>query len=111
MARKILTFIRHNSLDGISENTAAERDLKRAAKLFKRGDPIPESLWIPANAMLAERARALAFNSQRSYNECAKEILHRFPHLRLGISPFMRDREFSAIAFIDAQERDNDDES
>lgn len=97
------TFTRR-SLEGIADNKDAERDLKHFDKVFKRGDIVPESIWTVANAMLAERSRALSFSSRRPYAECMREVLHRDPHLRLGVGPYMYDSQFSAIEFIEEDE-------
>jgi hypothetical protein len=100
MATK-LTFTRPKSLAGVPDNQLHERDLKRAAELFKRGDPVPETIWCTANSILAERARLMSFDSQRPYQECMKEVLKRAPHLRLGTTAWMPDRYFGAIEFIE----------
>ena len=108
MAKK-LTFTRR-SLAGIADNKDAERELRQFHKLFKGGDIVPESIWVTANSMLAERAGALAFTSRLSYSECQKEVLHRHPHLLLGVMSYMRDREFPGITFV-AEENENEDDT
>ena len=107
---KRLTFTRY-SLDDIADNKDAEAGLKRYHKLSKPGDIVPESVWLQANATLAERSRALSFSSHRTYVECMRETLHKFPHLRLGIGPYMYDREFPGITFVEEEIADDNDAS
>lgn len=104
---KKLTFTRR-SLEGIADNKDAERELKRMDKELEGVRIVPESVWLQGNAMLAERAAALAFSTRLSYSECQKEVLRRHPFLRLGVCPYMRDRDFSAIEFL-AEDESNDD--
>lgn len=104
---KKLTFTRPATLVGLAESKATERELKRAHKFFKRGDLIPESIRDVANAVLADRARSLSFASGRNYAECVRELLHREPHLRLGVGAYLRDKEFSGIEFVEEAETDD----
>jgi len=107
MAKKLI-FTRPKALVGLADNKLHENELKHMATVFKRGDPVPESIWCTANALLAERARDLSFSSKRNYSECMRETLHRFPHLRLGTTAWMPDRYFGAIEFVEDGSDDND---
>lgn len=98
------TFTRRTDLSGLVGRKDVEAELKRMDKLLERERIVPESVWLQANALLADEARALEFSSGRSYVECMRETLRLKPFLRLGVCPYAYDREFSAIEFIPEDE-------
>ena len=104
---KALTFTRRTDADdGDDANT--ELELRRAAKFFKRGDLLPETVWRTANARLAGLARSLAFSTRQPYLECMRETLRKAPYLWLGTTGYLPDAEFRNVDFIDPEERDDD---
>lgn len=105
---KRLLFTRRQS-EGLADNADAERELRLMHRTFRRGELVPESVWCVANGMLTQRARRMSFDTKRPYVVCMREVLERDPHLRLGVGPYLRDREFNGIDFIEEDaSHDND---
>lgn len=107
MAKRLL-FTRPASLVGVADRKDVDRDLQRVDKLLEGERIVPESVFRTANAVLTDRTRALEFSSRRPYAECLFEVLRLAPHLRLGVAPYVADKEFSGIEFI---EEDSDEDA
>ena len=109
MAKRLLTFTRWSD-ERVAENKdAIERQTERFyRKHYKRGDIVPESIKIPANALLTDESRALAFSTRHTFIESMREVLRTKPYLALGLAPFMYDSEFPGITFVNAEDESND---
>lgn len=100
---KVLKFTKRGDGDESVDTPATEKELQRAHRFFRRGEPIAESIWRVANEVLAERARTLSFASRSTYVEAMRETMRRSPHLRLGLTAYLADSEFPDVQFADAE--------
>jgi hypothetical protein len=111
---KRYVFTRPASLEGLADSPDCElhmKELRRAEPLFNPGDPVPESLFRMASAILAQKAAIRATDTGRPYVECAREMRRRFPCLRFATAPYLPDSQFSAITFTTREDESNDDDA
>lgn len=96
-----------------------ERELRRIPDFFKPGDPIPFTLWQTVSTGFAEKSKELADtlpdlpseagNPGKKFARCQRIVLRRYPFYRYANSPWLPDKNFGAVRFIDAEESSHAD--